>query len=183
TYYPSNNLEVTFASASSGPLTVTLASTPDPEPLLPGDEVEHAITLANANADAITGVRIGRASSFTPAGLDYGEAASFARVIDAAGGTLDTAGGSLGQSRRVLHGDRPVQRDRLLRAAPRPGAVAAVVAIGRADRARAASRRAASRVATSDRLGYPLETAPIAQLDRAPGLEPGGPGVGRAAGW
>jgi uncharacterized repeat protein (TIGR01451 family) len=176
TYYPSNNLEVTFASASSGPLTVTLASTPDREPLLPGDEVEHAITLANANADAITGVRIGRANSFTPAGLDYGEAASFARVIDAAGGTLDTAGGSLGQSRRVLHGDRPVQRDRLLGAAPRPGAVAAGVAIGRADRARAASRRAASRVATSDRLGYPLETAPIAQLDRAPGFEPGGRG-------
>jgi hypothetical protein len=83
-----------FASAASGPLGVTVASTPDREPLLPGDEVEHSITLTNANAGAITGVRLGPASSGTPIGLDYGEAASFSRVIDAAGGTVDTSGGS-----------------------------------------------------------------------------------------
>lgn len=90
-YGSSESLFFGVEGTSSGPVTVTLESTPSGDPLHPGDTIEHAITLSNANAETIAGVQVGSADSAVPTGIAFGNATSFASVIDAAGGTVDTS--------------------------------------------------------------------------------------------
>ena len=91
-YLPSNQVDLEVAPVASGPLTVSVATVPARVPLRPGDEQTHTITLSNANGQGIEGVRLGRSSATTPDGFDYGAAASFDRVVAAAGGVVDTSG-------------------------------------------------------------------------------------------
>jgi uncharacterized repeat protein (TIGR01451 family) len=91
-YNPSNQIEVEVAPVSSGPLTVSIATVPARVPLRPGDEQTHTVTLSNANGQSIEAVKLGRSSSMTPDGFDYGNAAAFDRVLSAAGGVVDTSG-------------------------------------------------------------------------------------------
>jgi len=90
TYSPSEAISYSVEGTASGPIGVTLASTPSSDPLHPGETLEHAITLTNANAEAIAGVRLGSAGAGIPSGIAFGNAVSFDGVIDAAGGVFDT---------------------------------------------------------------------------------------------
>ena len=92
-YVPSNLVILEIGGPAAAALSVSVSGTPESDPLRAGDELEHAITLTNSNPDAVPGVRVGLAGSFTPTGLDYGTAMSFDRVVDAAGGIVDTSGG------------------------------------------------------------------------------------------
>ncbi len=91
-YLPSNQIDLEVAPTSSGPLTVSVATVPARVPLRPGDEQTHTVTLSNANGQSIEGVQLGRSSSTTADGFDYGIAAAFDRVVSAAGGVVDTSG-------------------------------------------------------------------------------------------
>jgi uncharacterized repeat protein (TIGR01451 family) len=106
----SNPLTLAIGSASAGPISVAVSGTPESVPLVAGDELEHVITLTNTNPDAIPGVRVGLADAFAPTGLAYGTAMSFDRVVDAAGGTVDTSGGDFGWT-----GDVPAGSSRTIR--------------------------------------------------------------------
>lgn len=91
-YLPSNPIQLEVEPVASGPLTVSLATVPARVPLRPGDEQTHTVTLGNANGQSIEGVKLGRSSSTTPDGFDYGNAAAFDRVLASAGGVVDASG-------------------------------------------------------------------------------------------
>ncbi len=107
---PSSPLRLALGSAASGAISVAVSGTPESDPLLAGNELEHVITLTNPNPDTFAGVRVGLADSFTPTGLSYGTAMSFDRVVDAAGGTVDTSGGDFEWA-----GDLPAGSSRTIR--------------------------------------------------------------------
>ncbi len=92
-YTVSNQIQLAVTPAASGPLTVSVATTPARVPLRPGDEQTHTVTLGNANGESIEGVRFGSASMETPNGFAFGNAAAFDRVVSAAGGVVDTSSG------------------------------------------------------------------------------------------
>lgn len=107
--YSSNAITFTPDPLPSAALGVTIATTPARVPLLPNDELEHTITVTNPSGVGVAGVRVGTSDSSVPQGIVYGSAAGFDRVVDAAGGVVDTTGNRLlwtgdigaGQSRAI----------------------------------------------------------------------------------
>lgn len=109
-YLSTNNVLLEIAGGPSGDVGVAVVSTPAANPLLAGAEVEHAITLTNGNAFALSGVQIGSANSALPIPFTAGNAATFTRVVDAAGGTA-----TLTSSGFEWTGDVPANGSRTIR--------------------------------------------------------------------
>lgn len=82
---------IQFEAGSQAPavLVVTTATAPDRDPLLPGDEVRHTITLTNPGATAAESVQIGSEGQVSPDGVLYGNAQAFDRMLSEGGGTAD----------------------------------------------------------------------------------------------
>lgn len=108
-YAYSNEIVFTPDPLPTAALAVSVASTPARVPLLPNDEAEHTITVTNPSGVSVAGVRVGTSDSSAPIGIVYGNATGFDRVVDAAGGVVDTTGNRLlwtgdvgaGQSRAI----------------------------------------------------------------------------------
>ncbi len=89
-YALSNDIYVTISALPQVPLGVSVATLPDAEPLRPGDELVHTITLVNASAAAAPNVRLGPAGE-VPNGIAFGAGTSFDRTNNAGGGVVNTA--------------------------------------------------------------------------------------------
>ena len=90
-YYTSDPIEVELAPLPSAPLTVNVSTTPDREPLTPGDELVHTVTLSNASGVTVENVRLGLTGEAPPTGVPFGAATAFDRTVNAGGGVVDTA--------------------------------------------------------------------------------------------
>lgn len=88
-YIPSNQIQFEADPLPVASLVVATATTPDREPLLPGDEVRHTITLTNPSGTAVEGIQLGGEGQFTPDGVRYGNAQGFDRTLSEGGGTAD----------------------------------------------------------------------------------------------
>ncbi len=92
-YSSSNEIDVTATPLPTAALAVSVASVPDHEPLRPGDELVHTITLRNASGTSVENVKLGRSGEVVPTGVSFGSATSFDRTLDAGGGLVDTTDG------------------------------------------------------------------------------------------
>lgn len=94
-YASSDPIDVALAPLPSAPLAVNVSTTPDREPLTPGDELVHTVTLSNASGVTVENVRLGLAGE-PPTGIPFGAATAFDRTVDAGGGAVDTANNRFG---------------------------------------------------------------------------------------
>lgn len=89
----SPQISYTVEPLATGPVQVELATVPAADPLAPGDEVTHTVTLTNTNAVPVEEIRLGSSGTGSAMGIAFGEVTAFDRVLDAGGGTPDTSSG------------------------------------------------------------------------------------------
>lgn len=107
-YNSSPRIDYTVGPLATAPLAVVLATAPARDPLLPGDELTHTITVSNTSGAAVENVRLAPAGQ-PDAGIAFGAASSFDRVTAAGGGVVDTADGRLHWSGDVAPGSTAIE--------------------------------------------------------------------------